>query len=747
MGSRLLTTIAILAVVALSFVTIGFAYTASTENSGNTVVSEYVVLDQTNYDVTSEDIKFDTITTELGTVYQLVGTAQKPVEKLLSIDGKDYYGIQLGNSDTLSAAVVGSTKTVIDVTVNTLNLNNSLYTEFSELFDWRYVLKVSGTGVPDQYAYYDGSGTDDLVQWKTVNTQSPIIADVTTGTIPGSWKVWGSGDVQDGYTVNESDAKFGFIIIVDQNVGGLSGCTVVKISDGKVTFETGKNNGDTIANPGSNKWKPWGGNAVDSYVVDTSTARNGFIVLVDSGESSLGELSVIEIRSTLSIEKDKVYTTKLYFAGVGEIVSKDSFVKGVGSIATVKTNSVVTTMWVLSSEDDIKCVLKSGNPPNATSNSVSIDDSQYTIYFDKGVSFMLPEDLFPIPDGYVFAGWYNEVKNKVYSPRYVLDVTKDMEFTARWEVASNTSTIHYIADNTVKMEQKSSGGSVEGDKWKVWGTGTASSYAVVPSDVKEGTPFIVLQHEAVTGLNGFTVIRIDSTGGGSFVTGLKEGDVVKGNWKVWGTGTASDYTVNPSHAKEGFIVIVENSVGTLTSYQVVELDKTWTNSGVVMGSEYIYSVLGGHFVLPANEFNMDGKRFCGWTISDPDSSDLLSPGAYNTISSSVKDVTVYAHWEPWNSSTSVYKQLTFIGGMLHEVRQFNVYTDEKGRYIMPDSFFIPIDTIQDETKGWKFLGWNITTGSNVTRIVAQSYTMPVGTDTDSLVKNGVMKFIYESDSP
>lgn len=746
MGHRHLTTVALLALLALAFVAIGFAYTAATENSGNSVVSEYVVLTQTNYDITSEDIKFDTITTELGTVYRLVGTVQKPVVRLLQIDGRDYYGIQLGQ-DTLSASVVGSTETVLDVTVNTLNLEESLFTDFSELFDWRYVLKVSGNDVPDQYAYYDGSGTNDLVQWKTVNTQSPIIADATSGIIPGSWKVWGEGDVKDGYTISEHDKYRGFIIIVDQNVGGLSGFTVVKISGGKVTYETGKKDGDIIDNPGSNKWKPWGGEAVDTYQVDSLAARSGFIVLVDSSEGDLSNPAVIEIRSTLSIEKDKVYTTQLYFAGIGETVSKDSFVKGVGSIAKVRTDSVVTTLWIPSSEGDIKCIMNSGNPPNATLNDQPLADSQHTIYYEKGATLMLPEDLFPVPDGYVFAGWYNEDKNKVYSPRYIFTMTEDMEFTARWELMSNTTTIHYIADNTVQMEQKPEGQSVEGSSWKVWGEGNPSSYTVSASDVKTGTPFIVLQHESVTALNGYTVIRIDSATGGSFVTGLEEGAVIKGSWKLWNGGEASNYTVNASDAKSGFIVIVDDGVGGLSNYQVIKLNKTWTNTAVVMPNEYIYSVLGGHFVLPPNEFAMTGKRFIGWTVSDPDSTDLLPPATYNNVSSTVKHITVYAHWEPWNSATSVYKQLTFKGNMMYQERQFQVYTDEHGRYVMPDSFFGPNFPMQDETRGWKFLGWNIKTGSNVEYIVAQSYTMPVGTDSVTIVKNGIVKFVYESDSP
>ena len=739
MNSRLLTAIAILVVVALSFTTIGFAYTSWTENSNNTAVSEYAVLTQTNYNFTSEDIKFDTITTELGTVYQLVGTSTNPVQKLLKIDGRDYYGVQLGESDTLSASVVGSNRTVLDVTVNTLNLDDSMFMDFSDIFDWRYVLKVEGTGVPVQYAYYDGSNADDMIQWKTLNPLSPVIADAS-GEIPGNWKVWGKGAVVDGYTVSPADEYNSFIVLVDENVGGLSDCTVVKISDGEVTFETGKVNGDTISNPGSDKWKPWGGDAVNTYQVDASTAKNGFIVLVDSGETGLNSTTVIELRSTLSIDKNKTYTTKLYFAGMGETVSKDSFVKGVGSIAKVKTDSVVTTIWVPSSEYDVKCIMRSGNPENATVNSQPLEDSQFALYFAKNTSLMLPENLFPTPDGYVFAGWYNADKNKVYSPRYAFVMTDDMEFTARWEVENSTTTIHYIADNTVQMEKKDAG-TVCGN-WKLWGTGTASDYTVNENDAKEG--FIVLQNEHVAGLNGITLIKIDDASGGSFKTGLKAGETVTGNWKLWGTGTASDYTVNENDAKEGFIVLVKDDVGSLGNYQIIKIDKSWTNDGVVMENDHI--TLGDHFVLPPNEFVMTGKRFIGWTISDPNNSNLLPPGTYNRASSDIKDVTMYAHWEPWDSKNSVYKQLTFKGNMMYQEKQFQVYTDEKGRYVMPDSFFGPNYVMPDETRGWKFLGWNIKTGNNTVHVVPQSYTMPVGTDTDCLVNNGIMKFIYKNDA-
>ena len=63
MKSKLLATIALIIVAALAFSSIGIAYTATTQNTGNTISSEYAVLSQTYYNFTQDKngFAYDTI--------------------------------------------------------------------------------------------------------------------------------------------------------------------------------------------------------------------------------------------------------------------------------------------------------------------------------------------------------------------------------------------------------------------------------------------------------------------------------------------------------------------------------------------------------------------------------------------------------------------------------------------------------------------------------------------------------------
>ena len=174
MKSKALLAMALVLVMAAAFTTIGMAYTSSTENSGNNVTSEYVVLEQTNYTFSSgTGLRFDIITTKTGTVYQANGsfTIGIPNGELV----KQYVGVQIGAEDTLKATEINTSLGSIEVYVNTFAPgSNTGFQDFSSnVQGWRYVLKVVG---PDpnnpgntltQYAVYDGSSSSqsDLVEW------------------------------------------------------------------------------------------------------------------------------------------------------------------------------------------------------------------------------------------------------------------------------------------------------------------------------------------------------------------------------------------------------------------------------------------------------------------------------------------------------------------------------------------------------------------------------------------------------
>jgi len=173
--SKALLAMALVLVMAAAFTTIGMAYTASTDNSGNTATSEYIVLEQTNYTFSSNSgLRFDIITTKTGTVYQTNGTFTIGIPNGELVN--QYVGVQIGQSDTLKATEINTSLGTIPVSVNTFAPgSNTGFQDFSaNTLGWRYVLEVVG---PDpnnpgntltQYAVYDGAtpSQSDLVEWR-----------------------------------------------------------------------------------------------------------------------------------------------------------------------------------------------------------------------------------------------------------------------------------------------------------------------------------------------------------------------------------------------------------------------------------------------------------------------------------------------------------------------------------------------------------------------------------------------------
>ena len=159
--------------LASAFAATGYAYTASTENSGNSVTSQYVTLTQQNYTFSSGSVGFDVIETGAGIRYQLVGSNQN---QLIEIDGKMYYGVALGSPDKLTARMVGGGGGNLNITMSSPQLYGK-FADFSQNhLDWRYILKVyaSNEAHPEsncQYAYYDGASSG---VWKYAEVVSGV---------------------------------------------------------------------------------------------------------------------------------------------------------------------------------------------------------------------------------------------------------------------------------------------------------------------------------------------------------------------------------------------------------------------------------------------------------------------------------------------------------------------------------------------------------------------------------------------
>ena len=168
MRSKFLLASALVLLLAAAFAAVGYAYTASTENSGNMASSEYVVLTQQEYTFTNDNLKFDVVDTDGGKVYQLLGG----YTQLIAIDGKTYYGVEVGH-DKLKATVVGGTSESVKVEVSSPGLIDGWFTDYSnELYDWRYILEVKDSEDNEQYVYYDGALGSE---WKYITGDSLVL--------------------------------------------------------------------------------------------------------------------------------------------------------------------------------------------------------------------------------------------------------------------------------------------------------------------------------------------------------------------------------------------------------------------------------------------------------------------------------------------------------------------------------------------------------------------------------------------
>jgi hypothetical protein len=156
MLSKIALAVSMIAVIGLAFVGIGMAYTSSTENSGNELSSEYVVLEQNNYSFgTNSALKFNTVTTKTGSTYIASG-----MNEPFTLGGVSYKGIKVGSPDLLKAVKVGTPEVTLKVYVQTFGGG---FRDFHSYDDgWRYILRITDSTNPSnvQYAVYDGSPVD-----------------------------------------------------------------------------------------------------------------------------------------------------------------------------------------------------------------------------------------------------------------------------------------------------------------------------------------------------------------------------------------------------------------------------------------------------------------------------------------------------------------------------------------------------------------------------------------------------------
>lgn len=156
MDTRKITLIAIIAIIALAAVGVGYAYTAMTVNQGNNAAPEFITLSQGDGAVADYTFTYDedTANTEIiywdsanysnGTAVVNDYTLASKVTTLTLPDTNKYTTVQVGKDITLHATQdAGTIKDTIDVTISTVNFN------IGDDENLKLIVKVTKTGSSD----------------------------------------------------------------------------------------------------------------------------------------------------------------------------------------------------------------------------------------------------------------------------------------------------------------------------------------------------------------------------------------------------------------------------------------------------------------------------------------------------------------------------------------------------------------------------------------------------------------------
>lgn len=476
---KLVLAIAIVAVLAMAFTSVGYAYTASTENSGNSVTSQYVTLTQQNYTFNGYAVSFDVVETEAGIKYQLNGHT----EELMDIEGRGYVGALIG-SDKLSATMTGGTGGVLGVAVTSPQMNDGWFTDYSgDLYGWRYVLKASVdcnvTGsvtainamgspavgacyrltdsgtltkgslavaagdvvgydgsawvlMPDQYAYYSGSSNGMwVVKGQNLDSQYRVAA---VDADPGGYIKLYSADTIKDITV----------VVITHNAQGVASVHHVYVNEGFYTPI------DLGVSP-SGKWYVDGREITDGkYTVEKADADAGCNVVIYDAPTAAGTFDVVKIDNgtatlvsgktagqtvdgmygwnvgggiKLHILTGATYTTKLYFAGESEYVN--SALRSEGSVIKATGQVTIVPEWVpAGASDKLKYTLKASDSEGAEARAV---------FVQSGSDVMLPDNCFEAPANMKFVGWKADNMSKVFTSGHIFtSYSVERTFTAQW---------------------------------------------------------------------------------------------------------------------------------------------------------------------------------------------------------------------------------------------------------------------------------------------------------------------------
>ena len=722
MRSKFLLTMALIMVVAAAFTTIGMAYTASTENTGNTTTSDYVVLEQFNYTLSSDDgVRFDIITTETGDVYQV-----KNVTPLIEIDGVEYSGFKFGE-DQLSAHVVGSDKVNLKVSVTTTDLGfGDGFTPYEEMQDWRYILKVEYNRfiVLIDPTYLSTLGAINLV--KIDEEGEPSIQTITESySIPGQWRIWGNSAPGD-YTYNADDVctigEKKFLVLVHKDVT-LSNYNVVKINT-ESTLEIGNQEGTAI----SGTWCVWG-QGEPSYTVTVSSAdaypKNAavstqYAIYDGTGTGDNIQWSVINPKSAAVLMNksgnDPISGTWKVW-GRGDITSSykvdgghahnrfillmdpDCEFSGLTVIKITNSGGYEVSYETCKKEGDVIAgSWKKWNTGAAGSYTVSLADN-------RNGFIVLTGDGVTITDGkYAVV----EVKNR-------LDIEKDLTYTTTLYFAGPTRDSNTLLRSPTSTIKTSSDITLE-PLWTIY-KGTEGYKITLKPNTSDGgvgsdrVYYIGKDDALILPENPYTNDTKE------FVGWKDEGlGKIYPPWYVF-EKTEQDRTLTAQWS---------------TSYLTVTFAAN--GGGGSMTAEHVVS--GNTFTLPMCSFTApNGKMFTGWVVTGASSRDYsLFDQPLESIINLTENITVTAQWA---TITVGYHKVTIDGA------SYDVYTDKNGKYTIPYNMLAPpAELFIDDFSGWQFTGWIVIKTSSSYK-VAQAYSNPIGHD-HYIIKDGIIKFKYDS---
>ena len=182
-SSSILMAIGIVAVAAVAIIGLGYAYTASTDNEGNTSVAKYITLNQGNVQGVSytgafdNAIKFDTVTGSSGTTYSL------NQDQFVTIIDND------GLTPDVKAASLGSlTINVTKTTNNEDNFKFSVQKIGNGTMSGTFYISIAVNGsnaVVRQFDaanenFYQSISNDDHTAATTKNSATNVAAGTTT---------------------------------------------------------------------------------------------------------------------------------------------------------------------------------------------------------------------------------------------------------------------------------------------------------------------------------------------------------------------------------------------------------------------------------------------------------------------------------------------------------------------------------------------------------------------------------------